>query len=76
MGMIISGVAHEVRNPLFGITSIGQILERELQLPQHKALTQAMLKEAGRMKRLIDELLLYTRPSNLNIQSIECRRSI
>jgi PAS domain S-box-containing protein len=71
MDMIISGVAHEVRNPLFGITSIGQILERELELPQHKTLTQAMLKEAGRMKRLIDELLLYTRPANLIIQNID-----
>ncbi len=71
VSMIISGVAHEVRNPLFGITSIGQILEREIELPQHKALTQAMLKEAGRMKRLIDELLLYTKPTNLVIQEVD-----
>ena len=71
VSMIISGVAHEVRNPLFGITSIGQILEKEIELPQHKALTQAMLKEAGRMKRLIDELLLYTKPTNLVIKDVE-----
>ena len=68
--MIISGVAHEVRNPLFGITSIGQILEKEIELPQHKALTQAMLREAGRMKRLIDDLLLYTKPTNLVIKDV------
>jgi PAS domain S-box-containing protein len=71
VSMIISGVAHEVRNPLFGITSIGQILEKEIELPQHKILTQAMLKEAGRMKRLIDELLLYTKPTNLVIQDVD-----
>lgn len=71
VSMIISGVAHEVRNPLFGITSIGQILEREIELPQHKALTQAMLKEAGRMKRLIDELLLYTKPTNPVIRDLD-----
>lgn len=71
MGMVISGVAHEVRNPLFGITSIGQILERELELPQHKALTQAMLKEADRMKRIIDELLVYSKPSKLIMQDID-----
>ena len=71
VSMIISGVAHEVRNPLFGITSIGQILEREIELPQHKALTQAMLKEAGRMKRLIDELLLYTKPTNPVIKDVD-----
>ncbi|MFZ2196661.1 MAG: PAS domain S-box protein [Thermodesulfovibrionales bacterium] len=71
VSMIISGVAHEVRNPLFGITSIGQILEKEIELPQHKALTQAMLKEAGRMKRLIDELLLYTKPTNPVIKEVD-----
>jgi hypothetical protein len=30
-----------------------------------------MLKEAGRMKRLIDELLLHTKPSNLVIKDVE-----
>lgn len=68
---VISGVAHEVRNPLFGISSIGQILERELGSPQHKTLVQAMLKETRRMRRLIDELLLYTRPARLDIKEID-----
>jgi PAS domain S-box-containing protein len=71
VSMIISGVAHEVRNPLFGITSIGQILERELELPQHRTLTQALLKEADRMKKLIDDLLLYTKPSNLVMEDVD-----
>jgi PAS domain S-box-containing protein len=70
MGKVISGVAHEIRNPLFGISSIGQILERELETAPHKVLIQAMLKEAGRMRRLIDELLLYTRPARLDIREI------
>ena len=71
MGQVISGVAHEVRNPLFGISSIGQILERELESPQHQALIQAMLKETNRMKRLIEELLLYTRPSRLDLKDVD-----
>ncbi len=71
MAKVISGVAHEIRNPLFGISSIGQILERELDSPQHKALTQAMLKETDRMKRLIEELLLYTRPSRFDIREVD-----
>jgi signal transduction histidine kinase len=71
MARVISGVAHEIRNPLFGISSIGQILERELDSPQHKALTQAMLKETERMKRLIEELLLYTRPSRFDIREVD-----
>lgn len=71
MARVISGVAHEIRNPLFGISSIGQILERELDSPQHRALTQAMLKETERMKRLIEELLLYTRPSRFEIREVD-----
>lgn len=71
MGKVVSGVAHEIRNPLFGISSIGQILERELASAPHKLLIQAMLKEAGRMRRLIDELLLYTRPARLDIKEIK-----
>jgi PAS domain S-box-containing protein len=66
MAKVISGVAHEVRNPLFGIQSIGQILEREIESPAQTALIQAMLKETGRMKNLIEELLLLSRPSKLN----------
>jgi signal transduction histidine kinase/HAMP domain-containing protein len=71
MTKVISGVAHEIRNPLFGISSIGQILERELDSPQHKALAQAMLKESDRMKRLVEELLLYTKPSRLDKKEVD-----
>lgn len=71
MGKVISGVAHEVRNPLFAIQSIAQIIERESESPQHQALLKAMLKESYRMKNLIDELLLFSRPSKLNVADID-----
>ncbi len=71
MGMVLSGVAHEIRNPLFGISSIGQILDREIDIPQYKSLIQAMLKETERMKRLLEELLLYTRPARLDIREVD-----
>lgn len=71
MGKVLSGVAHEVRNPLFGISAIAQILEREISSTQHQSLIKALLKEAGRMKNLIDELLLYSRPARLNIREID-----
>jgi len=71
MGKVIAGVAHEIRNPLFGISSIVQILEREIKSEQHHALLQAMLKEIYRLKNLIEELLLYSRPSKLNIVAID-----
>jgi len=67
MGKVISGVAHEIRNPLFGIQAIAQILERESESTQHQVLINAMLKETQRMRNLVDELLLYSRPSALNL---------
>lgn len=70
MGKVIAGVAHEIRNPLFGISSIVQILEKEVTSEQHKKLLQATLRETHRLKNLIEELLLYSRPSKLNIAKI------
>jgi len=71
MGKVISGVAHEIRNPLFGIQAIAQILERESESPQHQALISALLKETQRMRNLVDELLLYSRPSVLNLSEMD-----
>lgn len=70
MGRVLAGIAHEIRNPLFGISSIAQILASEGASPRHQELLKAMLKESGRMSRLMDELLLYTRTSRLDIRDI------
>jgi PAS domain S-box-containing protein len=71
MGKVISGVAHEIRNPIFAIQSIAQILDKEIESSRHQPLVQAMLKETKRMKNLVEELLLYSRPSRLNIIEID-----
>lgn len=71
MGKIISGVAHEIRNPIFAIQSIAQILGREIESTRHQPLVQAMLKETKRIKNLVEELLLYSRPSRLNISDLD-----
>jgi len=71
MGKVIAGVAHEIRNPLFGISSIMQILEKDIKEPQSQALIKAVFKETQRMKNLIEELLLYSKPSKLNLSDIE-----
>lgn len=71
MGKVIAGVAHEIRNPLFGISSLVQIIEKEAVSEEHRALLQAVSKEIQRMKNLIEELLLYSRPSLLNMKDID-----
>jgi signal transduction histidine kinase len=65
MGRVVAGVAHEIRNPLFGISSIGQIFERELTNPAHTELARALLSETERLNQLVEELLVYGRPMKL-----------
>lgn len=58
LGEFVARVAHEIRNPLFGMTSICQIFSMELQLNDaHKKLMDSMMKEAWRLKQIVEELL-------------------
>jgi len=68
MGKIVAGVAHEIRNPLFGISSVGQILERELTSPAHRELVRALLSETKRMNQLVEDLLIYGKPLKLHLE--------
>jgi signal transduction histidine kinase len=74
MGRVVAGVAHEIRNPLFGISSVGQILERELASPAHQELVRALLSETKRMNDLVEELLLYGRPMKLALERCDLAR--
>ena len=66
IGQVVAGVAHEIRNPLFGITSVAQILKREVDLPPaHRELVEAMLSETQRLNTLIGDLLVFGRPAAL-----------
>jgi two-component system sensor histidine kinase HydH len=67
IGQLVAGVAHEIRNPLFGITSVAQILKREVELaPPHHELVEAMLFETQRLNALVSDLLLFGRESRLD----------
>ncbi len=71
LGQMAAGIAHEIRNPLFGISSVAQILSDEL--PEDKKLNelfQLMLHEIDRLKKLLGDLLLYARPSRPKLQPV------
>lgn len=58
LGEFVARVAHEIRNPLFGMTAICQIFSMELELnDEHKKLMDTMMKEALRLKQNVEELL-------------------
>ena len=66
IGEVAAGVAHEIRNPLFGISSVAQILMTEVKFdPVHQELLAAMRAEIKRLNALVEDLLHYSRPSKL-----------
>lgn len=68
IGEVAAGVAHEIRNPLFGISSVAQILVREVAFDRaHRELVSAMLSEIKRLNALVEDLLFYGRPSKLHL---------
>ena len=55
--MLMRGFAHEIKNPLGGLRGAAQLLELELQDDELKEYTQIIIKEADRMKALMDKML-------------------
>lgn len=71
MGELVARVAHEMRNPLFGMTAVGQILEMELQLnPAQKQLIDSFQKEARRLNTLVEDLLECTRELRIRREKV------
>lgn len=65
MGSLVAGVAHEVRNPLFGISSTVDALEarlRSLGLLPH---LETLRSQVERLGKLMNDLLEYGRPAAL-----------
>jgi two-component system, NtrC family, sensor histidine kinase PilS len=63
VGQLAAGIAHEIRNPLAGISgSIQMLAQEESQDPNQKKLMQIVLREIDRLNLLITEFLNYAKP--------------
>jgi PAS domain S-box-containing protein len=62
MGALVAGVAHEVRNPLFGMSALIDAYADEMTTPDLAHLAGALREQIGRLSRLMRELLELGRP--------------
>jgi len=71
MGALVAGVAHEVRNPLFGMSATLDSFAEELSQPGYVECATALRTEVNRLHKLMQELLEYGKPPTLDIH--RCR---
>jgi len=68
---VMRGLAHEIKNPLGGLRGAAQLLERELGDAKLKEYTRVIIREADRLRNLVDRMTgaqkpLVKRPVNLH----------
>ncbi len=64
IGEVAAGVAHELRNPLFGISSAAQLLQfRSREDPVVERNVGRILREVERLNRMVTSLLEFGRPN-------------
>jgi signal transduction histidine kinase len=65
MGALVAGVAHEVRNPLFAVLSVLDAMEARFgDRTDLRRYFPVLRDEAGRLTRLMQDLMAYGRPPN------------
>lgn len=54
---LLRGLAHEIRNPLGGLRGAAQLLEAELPEPGLQEYTQVIVREADRLRELVERMM-------------------
>ncbi len=69
IGEVAAGVAHELRNPLFGISSAAQLLRfRAREDPVVEKNVTRILREVHRLNKMVTSLLEFGRPATAHLQ--------
>ncbi|HJV45262.1 MAG TPA: ATP-binding protein [Bacillota bacterium] len=64
LGELAAGMAHEIRNPLTSIKAFSQIAEETMSEDDpHREYMEIIIKEVERMNGLVEQLLLFGKPS-------------
>ncbi|HEY0512018.1 MAG TPA: ATP-binding protein [Thermoanaerobaculia bacterium] len=76
MGALVAGVAHEVRNPLFGISATLDAFESKFKRrTEYRRYVDVLRERVGRLNELMRQLLEYGKPPRLDLAEA-CPREV
>jgi signal transduction histidine kinase len=68
LGELAAAVAHDIKNPLAGISGALQVLAEDFpEESPRKEIAREILNEIGRLDAAVKDLLMYARPPELNL---------
>jgi len=72
VGEMAAGIAHEIKNPLASMTGSIQLLDKQVDMtPVSEKLMQIVLREADRLNTLVNDFLLFARPTSGKAEPVE-----
>ena len=76
VGQLVSGVAHELNNPLSVILGYAQLLSARDLPPELRRPVEMMLAQGGRMAKIVQSLLLFSRQRKAERGAVDVREAI
>jgi signal transduction histidine kinase len=71
---MVGGVAHEIRNPLGGLTLYAEMLSRDQELNEkQKGKANRILAEAKRLERVVSDFLIFARPESPRSETVSLK---
>jgi signal transduction histidine kinase len=71
LGQLVAGVAHELNNPLTAVMGYGELLSDDVPPGPAQARLDKLVNESRRMKKIVENLLRFSRQSSVDRQSID-----